>query len=134
MKQDIFKFPPNWCKDAIATPRGWAHPVTGEILVAIKGIKAELWKNPYVEAEFSMVGDAVPNEAILDIQPLLVTIDENPTSSPTIDEGDQPTITIDEVKTEVVDLTEGDDGAKPTNSVDEVAPKKRGRPRKDGNA
>ena len=25
--------PPSWCKDAIPTSKGWAHPRTGEVLV-----------------------------------------------------------------------------------------------------
>ena len=28
--------PPNYQKDAIPTPRGWVHPMTGELLVARK--------------------------------------------------------------------------------------------------
>lgn len=27
--------PPNHCKDAVPSPRGWRHPKTGELLVAV---------------------------------------------------------------------------------------------------
>jgi len=33
--------PPNWCKNAIATNRGWVDPKTGEVLVSVKGLKVE---------------------------------------------------------------------------------------------
>ena len=33
--------PPVWKSDAVATPAGWAHPTTGELLVAIRGLQAK---------------------------------------------------------------------------------------------
>ncbi len=110
MKLDITKFPPAWCKDAIATPRGWAHPTTGEILVALKGITAELWKSPYQDAEFAMIDEVVTQPVIAEQIPEIVTIDETV----------QEKTPIDEVVTSESDLNES------------PAPRKRGRPRKDG--
>lgn len=37
MPRDL-KTAPKWCKDAIATVRGWEHPETGELLVSLKGL------------------------------------------------------------------------------------------------
>jgi hypothetical protein len=34
--------PPNYCKDAVATNRGWEHPKTGELLVSVKGLLEKL--------------------------------------------------------------------------------------------
>lgn len=28
--------PPRWCKDAVPTPRGWADPKTGELLISTR--------------------------------------------------------------------------------------------------
>lgn len=116
MKLDITKFPPAWCKDAIATPRGWAHPTTGEILVALKGIKAELWKSPYQDAEFAMIDEVVTEPVIDEFGMPLVTIDEKV----------ETTAPVDEVVTEPATLSE----QPATNESPE--PKRRGRPRKDG--
>lgn len=33
--------PPKWAPNAIATPRGWVDPKTGELLVSVKGLKIE---------------------------------------------------------------------------------------------
>ena len=43
--------PPSWCPEAVATSRGWCHPKTGELLVAIRGleIKAAKVEAPVVE-------------------------------------------------------------------------------------
>lgn len=43
---------PNWCKNAVATVRGWEDPKTGELLVAKKGLLVEdAEKAPEVEQE-----------------------------------------------------------------------------------
>lgn len=31
--------PPGWAPKAIATPQGWVDPITGELLMAIEGLK-----------------------------------------------------------------------------------------------
>lgn len=33
--------PPSWAPDAVATPSGWADPITGELLVAIRGLSTK---------------------------------------------------------------------------------------------
>lgn len=38
MKNDIRKSPPHWCKNAIPSAKGWCHPKTGELLIAVKGL------------------------------------------------------------------------------------------------
>lgn len=120
MKLDITKFPPAWCKDAVATPRGWAHPKTGELLIALKGMKAELWKNPYQDAELVMVDDPSTQEVAL--------IDEVVTQE-VIQETIQETTPIDETVTETTPIDEVVTTESTINETPE--PKKRGRPRKD---
>jgi hypothetical protein len=34
--------PPNWCKNAVPTPRGWVDPRTGELYVAKKISQSEV--------------------------------------------------------------------------------------------
>lgn len=44
--------PPSWCPDAIPSDRGWRHPVTGELLVSVRGgvkPKTELLKKQITE-------------------------------------------------------------------------------------
>lgn len=35
--KNITKSPPSWCPDAVPSDRGWRHPVTGELLVSVRG-------------------------------------------------------------------------------------------------
>lgn len=35
------QMPPKWASNAVPTVRGWAHPETGEILIARKGLILE---------------------------------------------------------------------------------------------
>lgn len=37
MANDIRKFPPHWCRNAIPSKRGWCHPKTGELLISVPG-------------------------------------------------------------------------------------------------
>lgn len=32
------QMPPRWAKDAVASPQGWRHPRTNELLVARRGL------------------------------------------------------------------------------------------------
>ncbi len=41
-KNDIRKTPPQWCKNAVPSARGWCDPKTGELLISVKGIKFEV--------------------------------------------------------------------------------------------
>ena len=41
--------PPHYKKDAIPTPRGWVHPITGELLVAKKIPTDDI--NEYMDVE-----------------------------------------------------------------------------------
>ena len=41
--------PPHYKKDAIPTPRGWVHPITGELLVARKISTDDI--NEYMDVE-----------------------------------------------------------------------------------
>jgi hypothetical protein len=31
----IYDEAPHWCKNAVKTPKGWAHHVTGELLISV---------------------------------------------------------------------------------------------------
>ena len=31
------QLPPSWCPEAVASDRGWRHPITGELLVSVRG-------------------------------------------------------------------------------------------------
>ena len=41
MSNNILVSPPHWCKYAIPSVRGWCDPKTGELLIAVRGIKFE---------------------------------------------------------------------------------------------
>ncbi len=41
MSNNILFSPPHWCKYAIPSVRGWCDPKTGELLIAVRGIKFE---------------------------------------------------------------------------------------------
>lgn len=41
-KNDIRKTPPQWCKNAVPSSRGWCDPKTGELLISVKGIEFEV--------------------------------------------------------------------------------------------
>jgi hypothetical protein len=34
----IYDEAPHWCKNAVKTPKGWAHHVTGELLISVPGM------------------------------------------------------------------------------------------------
>jgi hypothetical protein len=34
----IYNEAPHWCKNAVKTPKGWAHHVTGELLISVPGM------------------------------------------------------------------------------------------------
>lgn len=38
MAHDRNKTAPAWAPDAVASPQGWRHPKTGELLVSYKGL------------------------------------------------------------------------------------------------
>jgi hypothetical protein len=59
--------PPNWCKNAIATNRGWVDPKTGEVLVSVKGLKVESIKE---ESKPMLVEPVI--EKIEESKPMLV--------------------------------------------------------------
>ena len=40
MALDRNKTAPTWAPDAVASPQGWRHPKTGELLVSYKGLDA----------------------------------------------------------------------------------------------
>jgi len=119
MKLSITKFPPSWCNDAIAGPRGWYHPKTNELLISVKGIEVAHGTNPYEDAEL------VTTEA-----PML---DETIANEPLIDEVVAPTVVIDEAEPVVVVIDETPEQAPEVIKEDEApveAPKRRGRPPK----
>jgi hypothetical protein len=41
MSNNLLVSPPHWCKYAIPSVRGWCDPKTGELLIAVRGIKFE---------------------------------------------------------------------------------------------
>lgn len=90
--RNIVNFPPSWCPDAVPSDRGWRHPVTGELLVSVRGgvkplpkVEEQLVEVPTAEAVISeVVEDAVIDEtvqgeaAIADEQPVEVIAEEAP--------------------------------------------------------
>lgn len=91
--KNIVNFPPSWCPDAVPSDRGWRHPVTGELLVSVRGgvrpppqPQNLLVEVPAVEAVISeVVEEAVIDETvqgaavIADEQPVEVIAEEAPT-------------------------------------------------------
>lgn len=55
----LLKTKPRWAPTAIATDRGWVHPNTGEVFVAIGNLKTKL------EAEQNIIGKE-PEVIIMD--------------------------------------------------------------------
>lgn len=58
--------PPTWAKHAIATPKGWTDPVTGEVLVVIRGLSTTRQTgglptlvSVYLDKLFYKVGDVI---------------------------------------------------------------------------
>lgn len=52
----LYDTPPKWAKNAVASPRGWRHPETGELLVSIK-------------LDMSKFDEKVVEETIIEEQP-----------------------------------------------------------------
>jgi hypothetical protein len=50
MAHDRNKTAPSWAPDAVASPQGWRHPKTGELLVSYKGLD-------------KVLGEAAPKKA-----------------------------------------------------------------------
>lgn len=81
--RNIVNFPPSWCPDAVPSDRGWRHPVTGELLVSVRGgvkplpkVEEQLVEVPTAEAVISeVVEDAVIDETV---QGEAVIADEQP--------------------------------------------------------
>lgn len=92
--RNIVNFPPSWCPDAVPSDRGWRHPVTGELLVSVRGgvkplpkVEEQLVEVPTAEAvisevvEESVVDETVQGvDAIADEQPAEVIKEEAPKS------------------------------------------------------
>jgi hypothetical protein len=67
---------PKWCENAIATIRGWEHPVTGELLVSKRGLLTEV-----IEAPVEVLTEVV--EAIVDAPvEVLTEVVEAPVQKP----------------------------------------------------
>lgn len=92
--KNIVNFPPSWCPDAVPSDRGWRHPVTGELLVSVRGgvkplaqVQEQLVEVPAAEEVISeVVEEAVIDETvhgeevIADEQPEEVISEEAPKS------------------------------------------------------
>ena len=81
--KNIVNFPPSWCPDAVPSDRGWRHPVTGELLVSVRGgvkplpkVEEQLVEVPAAEEVIS----EVVKEAVIDetVQGEVVIADEQP--------------------------------------------------------
>ena len=59
--------PPNWCKDAVLTTRGWVHPKTNELLIARKITTKEL--NEYKLSKETKV--ETPVVIVKELEPVL---------------------------------------------------------------
>ena len=81
--KNIVNFPPSWCPDAVPSDRGWRHPVTGELLVSVRGgvktlaqVQEQLVEVPAaVEVISEVVEEAVIDETV---QGEAVIADEQP--------------------------------------------------------
>lgn len=92
MRRNIVNFPPSWCPDAVPSDRGWRHPVTGELLVSVRGgvkplpkVEEQLVEVPAAEAvipeamEEAVIDETVQGKAVIaDEQPVEVIAEEAP--------------------------------------------------------
>lgn len=113
MSNNILTSPPHWCRYAIPSVRGWCDPKTGELLIAVKGIKFD-------QVKVMELGDKPEIPAILKM-PVKVEADLEKAN----DEVDDVAEKIAEVKAvvEVVKETKEKETTKTTT-------KKRGRKKK----
>jgi hypothetical protein len=68
MKHNLLTTAPKYCPEAIPTARGWVHPVTSELLHAIKLDLTQF--NKQVEEQTKSTVDAEP--AVVDAEPAVV--------------------------------------------------------------
>jgi hypothetical protein len=90
--KNIVNFPPSWCPDAVPSDRGWRHPVTGELLVSVRGgvkplpkVEEQLVEVPSAKAVISevvkeaVIDETVQGEAVIeDEQPVEVIAEDTP--------------------------------------------------------
>lgn len=82
MTNTILTKAPAWCKDAIPTAQGWKHPITGELLVAVRGIKvidenqSESVINENIDSENIINENIVEKTIIAENEPVKAVISE----------------------------------------------------------
>ncbi len=90
----IFEFPPKWCADAIASPEGWRHPRTGELLISMRGIRVPVKEEvkPEVQEQPNLL-EVMPEEPVIDetVKEEKPTLVEEPVIDETVKE-EAPTI------------------------------------------
>lgn len=65
----LMKTKPSWAPTAIATDRGWVHPISGEVFVAIGNLKLKLEaENKTTAVELENVVKPEVKEVIMDTQ------------------------------------------------------------------
>ena len=82
--KNIVNYPPSWCPDAVPSDKGWRHPKTGELLVAVRGgVKPLEKKSEELLTEVPSTETIIPEEveeAIIDetVQGKDIIVDEQP--------------------------------------------------------
>jgi hypothetical protein len=61
----IYDEAPHWCKNAVKTPKGWAHHITGELLISVPGMDKYMKEVETVET-------------VEETPPVVETVEENP--------------------------------------------------------
>jgi hypothetical protein len=90
--KNIVNTPPSWCADAVASDRGWRHPVTGELLVSVRGGVKRL-----DDAEVAPLIDVVPEAVeVLPEEVVEEVIDETVGSDVVIDESPATEVVLEE--------------------------------------
>lgn len=87
MSRDIKSAPPAWCANAVPSDRGWRHPVTGELLVSVKGgclPGTELLVEVPVEVE--VLAEEVPIDVLQEEVPVDVIDEVPPTEEVIVEE------------------------------------------------
>ena len=98
MSNNILVSPPHWCKYAIPSVRGWCDPKTGELLIAVRGIKFE-------QVKVVEVGEKAEIPALLKPQ---VQIGVPSTKDPIVSTaaGTNETAEVAEIVAEIKDVVE----------------------------
>ena len=90
--KNIFN-PPSWAPNAVPSDRGWRHPVTGELLVSVRGGVIESERR--VKQEVPSILEILPEEEVLVEEVAVAVIDETVASEEVLPE-EVPVETLEE--------------------------------------